>query len=305
MSSQAETAVTECPQCSHRFRVARDWVGKRANCPCGARFTVEAADGGAPAGARPASDGAPASAPTDSALDGALSPPGQAVATASAAPDEPIIPLMAERATCRRHPDAAATAACAQCRRLICATCDFQLPDGRHLCPDCAVQGTAASDNPFASPTALPFAAGNCRRHPDVPAVARCTSCGAPTCATCDFQFPGRLHYCPSCATNPSPKLTGGRKGVAIWSLVAAGWVSFMLLLSIMGVMAEMVHDEAGAMVVGSLIMIPGLLGIALALGSLDRRAGNPPLVWIAVIWNIVTAAACLLLMIVGMMASM
>lgn len=84
--------------------------------------------------------------------------------------------------------------------------------------------------------------------------------------------------------------------------MVMAGWVTLFLGVLLSGALEETVTDEAGAMIVGSLIMLPALVGIGLACGSLNKRAGNPPIVWVAVVWNAVMVAAWLLLCVIGLM---
>jgi len=37
-----------------------------------------------------------------------------------------------------QHPSVAATAQCKSCGAFMCATCDFELPGGLHICPACA-----------------------------------------------------------------------------------------------------------------------------------------------------------------------
>ena len=133
--------------------------------------------------------------------------------------------------------------------------------------------------------------------------MARCAGCSAPVCETCDFKFPGGYHYCPDCATNPLQPMSGWRKGLAVWSMVLATWVTLFFVVLLSGALAEFVTDQIGAIIVGALIMLPGMLGFGFACGSLDSRAGNPPIVWVAVIWNGILMAAWILLTVIGLMA--
>ena len=50
----------------------------------------------------------------------------------------------------------------------------------------------------------------------------------------------------------------------------------------------------------GYLGFIPALVGMALGLGSIDRRLSNPPIIWIGAIWNIVIVVLWLLLVVIG-----
>lgn len=158
------------------------------------------------------------------------------------------------------------------------------------------------SANPYQPPTAFDPTRGYCRQHVTSPAVALCHSCKAPVCATCDFQFPGGLHFCPACATKTTAPLSSTRKTMLGWSIVAAVWVTVALVVLFSGTLAEAAENEPGATIIGSLIMIPALIGLALSIGSMDRRAGNPPLVWIAVIWNVVLTVGWLVLCVIGLM---
>ena len=51
------------------------------------------------------------------------------------------------------------------------------------------------------------------------------------------------------------------------------------------------------------LIFIPSLIGTGLGIGSLDKRLGNPPSVWIAAIWNSLISAAFVGLVFIGLIA--
>lgn len=294
MSDAEEKLVIACPDCGKRYHVARKSAGKRARCSCGAEFTIPAA--------KPA--------PRAVAEAAVRSPAASVAERQTTAPTH-----------CVQHPDVPAAYACACCHALICRTCDFPQPDGSHLCSTC-VSGKAelptwqaagpapwasaggVAENPYASPfTAVqPLRNVWCQQHPEVAAVARCKTCSAPVCGTCDFRFPGGLHLCPTCATNPSRSLSKTRKTMVVWSMLLAGWVTLFLVLLLSGALAEVVMEEAGATLMGSLIMIPGLIGLALACGSLEKRAGNPPIVWVTVVWNGILMAVWIILCILGMM---
>jgi hypothetical protein len=46
---------------------------------------------------------------------------------------------------CQEHPDVDAVASCRLCSNYVCATCDFELPGGVHLCPVC-VENQSSED---------------------------------------------------------------------------------------------------------------------------------------------------------------
>jgi hypothetical protein len=53
--------------------------------------------------------------------------------------DPPPVPVMVpEGARCVQHPHLQATQQCKSCGAFMCATCDFALPGGIHVCPACA-----------------------------------------------------------------------------------------------------------------------------------------------------------------------
>lgn len=261
MSEASEKIIVTCPTCDRHHTVASSLTGRLASCPCGAKFRIEA--------------------PTDA--------PQSAVATSTSP-------------RCSNHAEMPAEYACARCRALVCSTCDFPQSDGSHLCPRCAAGVTSAArgDPDFSAFGGTSAPGVNCRFHPEVPASARCRACGAPVCVTCDFVFPGGVHCCPTCATATSRPLGSSRKALVGWSLAAAAWVTVMLALLLLGTFAEFVESPGGDMLIGMLILVPGLAGTGLAFGSLDRRAGNPPIVWVTVIWNSITLAVWLALCVIG-----
>lgn len=50
----------------------------------------------------------------------------------------PAVVRIPEGVRCVQHPSVAATAQCKSCGAFMCATCDFELPGGLHICPACA-----------------------------------------------------------------------------------------------------------------------------------------------------------------------
>ena len=277
MSDAVEKVIIACPKCGKRYRVARTSAGERASCSCGVKFEIPEVEA---AGAAERVADAPARV------------------SAAIVDDDPPTPAT----HCSQHPDVPAARACARCHALICQTCDFPQSDGSHLCPACASE---AAGPPASGAVATPVEALHgvrCQRHPEVAAVGRCRVCSAAVCQTCVFQFPGGLNYCPECATNPSRPLSSPRKALVIWSMLMAGWVTLLLAVLLSGALEEAVMEEPGDTIIGILIMIPGLIGIALACGSLSKRAGNPPIVWVTVIWNGILIVAWTILCVIGLM---
>jgi len=48
------------------------------------------------------------------------------------------------------------------------------------------------------------------------------------------------------------------------------------------------------------LLLLPSVIGMALGFSAVDRRLSNPPMLWVATIWNILIVAGFLLLCIIG-----
>lgn len=272
MSEVVQKMTVDCPYCGRCFHVPLGSHGKTGRCPGGHEFIIPAVSS-----SRAESEAIPAPA------------------------SRPILAEVAEPAevACRNHPGMPATIACKRCGAMICRTCDFPMPDGSHLCPSCAAQGGGDDAlGPMADPFASPGVC--CQVHPEVQAVARCHNCHGAMCSTCDFAVAPGIHLCVTCATAP-PKLSGSRKAMLIWSMVMATWVTVMVVLLLSQALASLCRDEAGQTLVGWAIMLPALIGLALSMASMDRRAGNPPIVWGAVVWNCILTVVWIALTVVGL----
>lgn len=144
-----------------------------------------------------------------------------------------------------------------------------------------------------------------CQQHPDVQAVYRCNKCSAPICATCEFEFAGGIHLCPTCATKPKPEFSDKRKKMVWWSLGLAIWSSLVFIPLILGLFfgGPTGADAFGALL-GLFVLIPLIVGTGLGVASIDRRLTNPPIVWVAAIWNGAFLAALLIFIVFGSVAS-
>jgi hypothetical protein len=159
-------------------------------------------------------------------------------------------------------------------------------------------QIAASPYGPFGAPAPLGV---KCQFHPEVEGVIRCQNCHAALCATCDFAISPDLHLCAACVT-ARPKLSSTRMSMAIGSLVAAAFATAVLVASMCGMFVEFVRDNVGAAVLGYIILIPSVIGTVLSFGSLERRgAGNPPLIWIAIAWNVAVMFMWIVLMVIGL----
>ena len=158
---------------------------------------------------------------------------------------------------------------------------------------------------PSPPPTVSPrFANMRCVQHPSVTAAAQCCSCGAYVCATCDFALPNDLHVCPACAVASQTGLSPKRKRGLWWSLGLAIWSSLVMAALFAAAAAGRMESEAAQAGFGVLLtmltFVPSVVGFGIGLSTVDRRLANPPLLWVATIWNTLIAAGYLLLAVIG-----
>ena len=219
---------------------------------------------------------------------------------------------------CPNHPTVPASVRCDYCGVNICSTCDFLVPPpassesilniGRasHACPNCVTTRRSSGPPPGLAEQVLPLSGGvMCTNHPDVSAVRRCRLCAATMCLTCDFEFPGHFHLCPTCATNPQTTLSPRRKKLIGFAYALAAWATLALAVLFSGALSGMVEQSKEAeaaigVLAGIGIFLPTLGGTALSFSALDKRLGNPPAIWGAVIWNGVLLALWVVLSVVG-----
>jgi hypothetical protein len=153
--------------------------------------------------------------------------------------------------------------------------------------------GGAADLEPATAPLGM-----MCRVHPQAAAVHLCASCKTPVCATCVFSFPGGVHLCPTCAVSPSQGLSGKRKRLVGVAFALAIWATVGTVLLFTGLATN--ADEGTARVIGILVGMPAIIGGGVGIACFERRLGNPPIVWVAAIWNIILLGLMLILSIVG-----
>ncbi len=295
MTDAGDQILVACPECGKRYKLPSTESGRRANCKCGVTFTIEA--------------------PVPAQVVSAEVVPER---TAAASPGD-----------CVNHPGVAAMFGCSQCRSLICRTCDAPQPDGSHVCSKCVAKGplvppfqpaaqrSTALPSQFpapipagvpspsgygpmapsagqARPMAAPLTGLQCEQHEETQAVVRCNACGKPVCETCVFRFPNGASLCPKCATDTTRPFSKNRKMLAGWSLGLAGLGTLMLIVVFTGAFMVLPGLAGGlfALACVGIGFVAVVTGMILAFCSLSKREGNPPIVWIAVVWN------CLLLVI-------
>ncbi len=136
--------------------------------------------------------------------------------------------------------------------------------------------------------------------------MARCARCATWSCATCDFAFPGDIHLCPRCATEPPATLSPRRKQLVIWSYVLAGFATLVLGLLMAGALGRPGDGHTDAQALGLVysvfIFLPALVGLGLSFSARERRLPNPPVLWGTLIWNVALCSLLTLLSIVGIL---
>lgn len=226
-------------------------------------------------------------------------------------PDDRRNAIAAGDVKCQTHPAVAAVTVCEHCGIALCHTCRFEQPNGRNLCAGC-VEGNVS--NPAFSSQLTPPLIGNpgipvppgskCKQHPNVLATFVCKLCAAPICPTCDFVQPGGFHVCPSCISSTDRRMTAKRRGLLIGAFALAVWSTLGLGVLLSGLLADWAKTESDEALLGlgiiAVIFVPTLLGLVLSCCAFEKKLGNPPSVWVAVIWNSLLAAGLVLLSIVG-----
>jgi len=224
--------------------------------------------------------------------------------------------------TCLQHPGVVAQFVCSRCQTAVCVECCYTMPDGSVCCKSC--YNTEASSPPVpATPLAAPSLklavsqptvretsrnvpppGGGCVQHPHVLPVARCNTCGAASCRTCDFMFPPNLHFCPVCAVSATGTISPRRKKYLIAAYVLAGWSSLGFIGFIGGAAAGLAEGAGAEVALGILLLlfvgVPSIVGTAMGMSAKRPGGPNPISVWIAFIWNALILSGFALMTIVG-----
>lgn len=127
---------------------------------------------------------------------------------------------------------------------------------------------------------------GRCAQHPASAVVHHCSVCHQAVCRTCAFAFAPNMVCCPECASETSTPLSLHRQAMVYGSLACAILASLMAALLFSGLLVFMDNIPFGGLLLETLIVLPLCLGIGMALGSYNRAAGNPAMLWVGGIWN-------------------
>lgn len=231
---------------------------------------------------------------------------------------------------CPQHPDASADYVCVHCQTAVCGDCCYALPEGGYSCKTCYHAEPAPENPPAPSPPPLPALmppplrlavhqpverpvaravtpqpGRGCVQHAHVMPVAQCYNCGANVCRTCDFVFPGNLHFCPVCVTSATGKLSPRRKKYLITAFILAGWATLGMVLFFAGAVAGVIGDGPGAeMAAGMFLLLlvglPSIIGTALGMSARRPGGPNPVSIWIALIWSALVMGGMMAMIVVG-----
>ena len=143
-----------------------------------------------------------------------------------------------------------------------------------------------------------------CVQHSQVQATQQCRRCGAFMCPTCDFAFPGGIHFCPICVSKTDDGLSSRRKKFMISSYVLAAWSTVGMTCLVSGALSGLARTSADRAALGWVLLIfvlgPAIAGLSLGMTARRSKGSNPPPLWIAIIWNAILVASFVVLMLIG-----
>jgi hypothetical protein len=144
-----------------------------------------------------------------------------------------------------------------------------------------------------------------CVQHSTVQATQQCRRCGAFMCPTCDFSFPGGIHFCPICVSKTDDGLSSRRKKFMIWSYVLAAWSTVGMTCLVSGALSGLARTKADRAGLGWVLLIfvlgPAITGLSLGVTARRTKGSNPPPLWIAIIWNAILVTSFVVLMLIGL----
>lgn len=199
---------------------------------------------------------------------------------------------------CSVHPDKVAAYTCS-CGANLCETCALFRQDGSACCYTCSAKGP--TDDPILNEKVKDR---KCINHTEVQATAICRKCQVFLCHTCAFQFPGGLTLCPDCATNDEVTLSRKRKKDLIMATIF-GFCNVCLFIFMIIGLPQMDPGEiqSASVLLGYGIMIFSITGTVFSLKTMDKRLGNPVIVWVVAGMNVCMLIGFIMLTILGNMA--
>lgn len=192
---------------------------------------------------------------------------------------------------CSEHPTISAKYVCVGCFRPMCDACDSYPADGQdgRLCLQCAIEANAvlarAEEAPNPAPASMPPLPN--------PAPAP-NSCESP--------------YAADPASGPQTPI-GKRLGCLIWSYILAAWTTMAMALFLIAASAIKGHSLERTQVLGFgatvFVLVPAILGIALAIAARNGQRENQTLARPALVWNGILAALSTALIAYGLVATL
>lgn len=267
----SSTTLTRCSHCGQGYKVAAVRVGEIAHCrKCGAAFSIRQL------ARRHKSHRATTDHPKHRS------------------PARGMTEIM-----CSEHPNISAKYICVGCFRPMCDACHSYPADGQdgRLCLQCALEANAVlaradeSPNPGpASMSALPNPAHACGS--DKPTAPNL--CESP--------------YAADPSSGPQTRI-GKRLGCLIWSYLLAAWTTMAMALFLIGASVVKGHSMERAQVLGFgatvFVLVPAILGIALALAAKNGQCDNQTLARSALVWNGILVAVCTALIAFGLVTTL
>jgi hypothetical protein len=188
---------------------------------------------------------------------------------------------------------------------MVCPNCHAEYRPGFTTCSDCHIPLVDPAPPP-AEAEAAPVVVLDikCSQHSEVYAVARCRACSSGVCNTCDF-FISNFHFCPRCIDNAEPnQMSPRRKSLATGAMVAAAYCTLAGIFTFTGMLYRTLGSPGNLGVLGLLVLwglyIPSVIGTVLGFSAFERGIKNPPVVWVALIWNAVLTVSMVVVEVAG-----
>jgi hypothetical protein len=144
-----------------------------------------------------------------------------------------------------------------------------------------------------------------CVQHSKVQATQQCRRCGGYMCPTCDFAFPGGVHFCPTCVSKADDGLSPRRKQLLVGSYLFAVWSTVGMACLVSGALRGLADKKEDQTALGWVLLIfvlgPAITGLAFGMSGKRKQAANPATLWIAIIWNAILVASFVVLMLIGL----
>jgi hypothetical protein len=163
-----------------------------------------------------------------------------------------------------------------------------------------------ATFQPSAVPTRTARAGQKCVQHRDVEAEHACYLCYSGICNTCDFLLPTGVHVCPECIEKQGDggEMSDSRKMHMRISFAMAAAGTLLTLFLLTGALQKFLgasgENAVAYSIIGYIVLMPGVVGLAFSVGSMDRRLVNSTGLKVAAVWNSILMGMYIILTIIG-----